>query len=363
VKKEAHMKTTIHLTWLCLLTAALTGCAGTDKKGASRLDAFDGVKVDQMTGNRVTKKVFEKTVVCLNARRETRPVLAVTNVVVTSVTNATIVPVTNLTITVSTNFQYTLQTNLAPAQPVTVVAPPEGAPPGETAPPPVVEPATLAVTNVPAALTTNVTLSVANNASAVTAPNQIAANNQAVTTFNSQLTTVTNNLTVSGMTNRIVTAETNQVVNWVTNYSIASVTNISITPTNSMARDYYLLTEIIPPPDFTLASGESLVLLVDGARHGFTQGQAGTSFISRRGFNSTLYKASPETLVAIANAKDVRLRIRGTTSVIEREMNESSRQNLRAFLLKFFTPETPDEPAAPGGKRAALADYSAVPAQ
>ena len=52
--------------------------------------------------------------------------------------------------------------------------------------------------------------------------------------------------------------------------------------------------------------------------------------------------------MAIANAKEIRLRLKGVSSVIEREMNESSRQNFRAFVVKFFTPP----PGAPDASRA-----------
>jgi hypothetical protein len=141
------------------------------------------------------------------------------------------------------------------------------------------------------------------------------------------------------MTNIVVTAETNAVITYTTNTSIVSVTNVIITPTNGLAYDYFLYSEMMAPPDFTPAQqGETLVLLVDGARHAFTTAQSGAAFVARKGFTSA-------TLVAMANAKEIRLRLKGTSSVIEREMNDSSRQNFRAFVVKFFTPP-PDAPAA-----------------
>ena len=45
----------------------------------------------------------------------------------------------------------------------------------------------------------------------------------------------------------------------------------------------------------------------------------------------------------IANAKEVRLRIRGVNSVIERKMNEDSRSNFRRFMLKYFAPGSEEE--------------------
>ena len=60
--------------------------------------------------------------------------------------------------------------------------------------------------------------------------------------------------------------------------------------------------------EFTLASGESLVLVVDGVRHGFASTNSNTAFIARKGFTSTLHKVPPEVLVDIANARQVKVR-------------------------------------------------------
>lgn len=64
---------------MSLVAALLAGCAGVHKRGTSRIDEYDAVQVDQMVGNNVTRKVFEKTILCLNARRETRTLYAITN--------------------------------------------------------------------------------------------------------------------------------------------------------------------------------------------------------------------------------------------------------------------------------------------
>ena len=68
----------------CLFLSAilLAGCAGTYKKGMSRYDDYDAVRVDQMVGNAVSGTVFEKTIVCLNSRRESRQITAITNVTI-----------------------------------------------------------------------------------------------------------------------------------------------------------------------------------------------------------------------------------------------------------------------------------------
>lgn len=49
--------------------ALLTACHHTTQ----RVDRFDNIRIEQMDANRVTRGVFEKVIVCLNARREIRP--------------------------------------------------------------------------------------------------------------------------------------------------------------------------------------------------------------------------------------------------------------------------------------------------
>src|SRR4029077_16715831 len=105
----AHMK----FLYLLLSAVILAGCA-THRKGHSRYDAYDAVTVDQMVGNNVSHAVLQKVLVCVNARRETRRVTAITNVNTWSVTNLTIVPGTNLTISIATNYLVTSMTNLEP---------------------------------------------------------------------------------------------------------------------------------------------------------------------------------------------------------------------------------------------------------
>jgi hypothetical protein len=318
-------------TMLC--AALLAGCAGTHPRGAARYDDYDAVKVEQMTGNHVRRAVFAKTILCLNARRESRAVTSVTNNLVTAATNQTVIAITNQTISLSTNLLYTVMTNLAPA-----LAPPPVASGGEAA---AETNTTVAVNNPAPSVTTNVTVSVANSASGSRAPNQLTANNQIVRTLNNQLTTTSNNLSVALMTNLVITGETNLVVSYVTNTSVVAVTNVVVLPTNGVAYDYFLYTELVPPPDFTpQQQGESLVLLVDGVRHGFAPAQSGTAFIARKGYTSALYRVAPEVLVAIANAKEVRVRLKGVNNVVERTLSSGSRQNFRTFLARYFVPET-----------------------
>ena len=318
-----------------LALALLVGCTGAHKEGISRYDDFDAVKIDQMVGNNISGTTFEKTIICLNARRESRRVTAVTNMNVTTITNPVVAAVTNQTISLSTNLLYTVMTNLAAQTSGLAATTPEAEAAAAT-----IETNTIAaLTPQAASLSTNVTISLANNQSATTAPNQSAANAQQVRTFNSQITTSSNNLSISLLTNIVVTGETNIIVAYVTNYSVAQLTNIVIVPTNYLARDYFLYTEMTPPADFTLQSGESLVVLADGVRYGLTQVPSSGAFLGRKRFTSGLYRVSPETLIAIGNAKDVRVRFKGVNSAIERSMSSGSRQNFKDFLVRFFAPE------------------------
>ena len=329
--------------WIPLfLIALLAGCTGAHPKGTARYDSFDAAKVEQMVGNNVSGHVLQKVIVCLNARRETRLITELTNTVVTTVTNPPVItPVTNVTVSFATNFLWTTMTNLSPAElrPPVAVA-------GENAAGAVVETnvtAAVAPTNTGPALGTNLTITVANNSSGAVAPNQRVANTQFLRTFQNQLSSTSNNLAVVLATNIVVTGETNQIVTFLTNISVVSVTNYIVTPTNGLDYDYFLYTEMVPPQDFTLAGGESLILLVDGARYGFTTAPTSTAFVARRGYTSNLYRATPEALVAIANAKEVKIRFKGVNNVVERTMNSTSRQNFRKFITKYFAPAPPVE--------------------
>jgi hypothetical protein len=313
----------------------VSGCASKNA-GVSKLDAFDDVQVAQMVGNKVRPYVLtQRTVVCLNGRRETCKVPMITNTVVVWVTNATANAVTNQVISMSTNALGTTMTNLAPLQLTQLPSPAEaaGASPAATH-----EPAPILI-NSPPSVTTNFALSLSRNQSLTTSPSQTAANIQVVRTLNNQITTTSNNLSVSVMTNVVVTLETNQVVNYLTNTLIAQVTNVTITPTNHLLHDYFLYTEVMAPPEFTLASGESLVLLVDGIRWGFSPGPLGTVFVARKGYATTHYKVPPEVMVAIANSKEARMRIKGVNSVIDRTLSGASKSHFREFVLRYFTPE------------------------
>src|SRR4030095_7999889 len=63
---------------LILAAALLAGCSSTHQKGISQVDEFDAVKVDQMVGNNISSAPFQKVIICINARRETHQISALT---------------------------------------------------------------------------------------------------------------------------------------------------------------------------------------------------------------------------------------------------------------------------------------------
>ncbi len=304
--------------------------AASRKRGARHQDVFDAVTVEQTTGNRVSRAIFERTIVALNVRRETRAAPAVTNQTVTYLTNLTVTAVTNQTVTVVTNASRTVATNQ-------LAAPwPAGGATNELSG---AETNQLVTLTPPSSVTTNVSLTTSENSTLSRAANQIVTTANHQTMFSRQITASSNNLSITTADNVVISAETNQAVTFVTNQIVTAVTNVAIALPGQPWREYFLYTEFTPPPEFTLAGGESLVLLVDGVRHGFTATNSNTAFIARKGFTSHLYKVSPEQLVDIANAGEVKIRLKGTTSVIERQMNAGSRNTFKQFLLKYLVPD------------------------
>jgi hypothetical protein len=318
------------LVFLCAVL--LCGCSSASKRGASGVDAFETVRIDQMTGNNVSGMVFQRTLFCLNARRETRRVSAMTNQVVSFHTNRVVSWTTNVYSASSTNAVSTLATNQLtpppPAGPV-VAASEEPGPKGSIQP--AAEPTTNSVLTRTA--DTAVTTSSGNYQAAVT------VNTQSSLAFNNQITTTHSNLAISTLSSQLVRTESNQTVTCITNLVVTPLTNQVIISTNLLIHDDYLYTEVTPPPDFSLAPGESLVLLVDSTRYAFAPTNTSAAAFGRRGFVCTLYKVPPEVLVAIANAHEVRIRLRGVSSNIERKMSGACRKRFRKFLLKYYIPE------------------------
>jgi hypothetical protein len=320
---------------LSLCAVLLCGCGSTSKRGASQVDIFENVRIEQTTGNNVSGMVFQRTLFCLNARRETRRVSAVTNAVLSFHTNCVVSWSTNVYSAGSTNAVSTLATNqLAPAAgsgPVTATN-------EESGPRFLIQSTAEPTTNKAVTRTadTSVTTSAGNNQAAVT------VNTQSSVAVNTQTTTTHSNLAISTISSQVIRTEANQTVTAVTNVVVTPGTNQIVIATNLFIHDDYLYTEVTPPPDFTLAPGESLVLLVDSTRYAFAPTNTTAASFGRRGFVCTLYKVPPEVLVAIANAREVRVRLRGVSSNLERKMSAACRKRFRKFLLKYYTPEEPD---------------------
>jgi len=275
-------------------------------------------------GNAVSGAVFARTLVCLNAARESRGYVAETNVTVSFTTNHVVASTTNLTVATSNNRQLASLTNAV--TPPSATAETNGA-------------ALVASAAAPGGNSAGVTTATTQNESLAIAPNQTvrSGSTQVVTTINSQGTIGQGLLSITLGTNEVSTVETNYVVTTITNQLVTPVTNVVVKTSDYPVADYYLYTEIAPA-DFPLAPGESLVVLADGVRYGCTSATPQTGWESRLGFLTTYYKVAPEVILAIANAEEVKLRIKGTTGTLERKMSRGSRANFRQFLLQHFGP-------------------------
>jgi len=321
---------------LMLLGILAFGMAGCRSPHLSHNDEFENVKVDEMRNNFVSKKPFTHTLVCLNARRETRTVTVLTNQVVQLLTNVSLSYVTNLAVTISTNIQVAFATNaVAATAPAEVVTNGNADSVTNSAPTPVLQP------------TTNVTVTTAQNVSTTRAGGQTALVVSAQSQRSRQITSPQGSIAISVAENENATVETNMVVTVITNVTVTAITNLTVTLTNLPIHDYFLVVEYTPPPDFNLQQGESLILLVDGVRHVPAQATCQTVVVPRRGFAVATYRATPQLLVDIANARKVKLRLKGTNAVIEREVSPSSRANFRKFLLEYLAADSaPDNSAA-----------------
>lgn len=291
-----------------------------------------------MAANDVNLHILTKTIVCLNGMRELRWAEAVTNINVRYVTNAAVTAVTNLTVTRSENQFLSSNTNNSP--PIPVLALVDAADPGTA---PTNSSAASAIAPAPEGSTSGLITSTTSNESFATAPNQtvLSKSTQVVTTINNQGTQNADGQSVLGGTNRTITLETNYVINSITNYLVTPVTNVLVKSPEGPTYDYYLYTEIAPA-DFQLAPGESLVVLIDGERHAFSPSQPASMHQTRRNFQTTFYRVPPDVLTGIANAKEVKIRLRSTTGGLDRKLNIFSRQRFRAFL-EAQTKGTPSE--------------------
>lgn len=294
-----------------------------------------------MIGNNVSAGPFQRTIVCLNARRETRVLTLVTNQSVIQTTNLTLNWSTNITFTLSTNRQFAFSTNQT-----------TGAGPIPDSEQPVGD-AMHTASERAAGPGTNITVSTAHGFSVSRSGNQTLTSISLQRQRSVSATGSESNAVVALSENEVVSVETNLVVTVTTNVVVNTITNTVLVPTNLPLREYYLVVEYTPPPDFTLQSGESLVLIVDGVRHALVQATTRGVLEPRRGFAVAAYRASPQLFVDIANAKEVKLRLKGNNAVIEKTMSPQSRTNFRNFLLKHFASNesAPQKPTKSQRKR------------
>ena len=329
------MKRLLPLT-LALIVA---GCTGAHKY--SKFDEFEGLRVDQMTGNVVSGRIFGKTSLCLGARRESQVVTAVTNIYVTSVTNNEVTYQTNATISALTNILISASTNAVAAP---LIESTNIAVLGDSQP-------AVVLANAASPGSTNVSMATSGNHGVTRGNNQTTITSQVTSQYNNQISASSNNTTITTQFSRNLTSETNMVITVITNQSIQPITNIAILSTNQIVRHYYLLVELLPPPDFTLQTGDSLMLLVDGRSYSFTPANPESVFSARKGYVSVFYRATPEVLLGVANAREVRIRLKGVNNHIDRTMPRSAQANFRKFLQRNFNNS---QLAAPAGKPASM---------
>lgn len=353
---------------VCGFFAALLLIAGCASRPTVRYDDFDRAEIAQSSGNYVSGRYAGKTVLALNPRRETRRIEAVTNTVITFHTNQVKVVMTNLAITFSTNFTTALSTNDNPPAPpapapaettAATDAAEDAASPVDTNAPPAVA---AAPTNAPVVVVvppplTNETVTAGLNVSAILGNNQLTETAQRVSGLLRQISVVTNNQTITTQLNELVTVETNRNLTTVTNTVVTAVTNVTVVATNLAVHDTFLFTELIAPSDFTLAPGESLVLLIDGERFAFAQTNSPAAFTTRKPFTSTLYRVPPDVFGRIASANRVRVRLKGQSSVIERDLPKGTQVEFKEFVEALERLDNP--PPAEPPKESAAAKWAA----
>lgn len=305
--------------------------AGCSSGRISRYDPFEKVRVERLCANAVSRPVLGRTVVCLNAAVESLGFMPLTNTTVCFVTNPVVTATTNLTVTTIRQHQVARLTNAVVAAGSTATNAAETTPPDATAP--------------AAAPAGGLTTTHSRNESLSLGPNQSvrAASTQITTMRTEQTNAVHEGISVSHALNEVVTSETNQVVTLVTNLLVTPETNVTVRFADTPVLECYLFTEIAPP-DFPLMPGESLVVLADGARYACTNAVPRGGWRARRGFLTTWYRVSPEVLLAIARAREVQLRIKGSNGTLERTLNRASHQRLREFVAETLEPKPPSRP-------------------
>ena len=71
------------------------------------------------------------------------------------------------------------------------------------------------------------------------------------------------------------------------------------------------------------------------------------------GFTTLTFRTTPQVFVTIANGRKVELRLKGTSSVVEKRLARASIGEFKSYLLKYFQapPTPPDAPATKTAQR------------
>ena len=87
-----------------------------------------------------------------------------------------------------------------------------------------------------------------------------------------------------------------------------------------------------------IRKGESLILLVDGKRIGFTgEGSSGNRDVlyGNAVMESAFYDISPKDLVKISRAKNIKVKIVGNKYYFERNFSEKNFENFKKFVVQY----------------------------
>ncbi len=106
---------------------------------------------------------------------------------------------------------------------------------------------------------------------------------------------------------------------------------------------YSLIVEYVDYSDYAtwlfIRSGESLVLLIDGKRIGFTgEGSWNDRDVLYGGsiVETAWYAVSPEIIRMVANAKEVKVKLVGDKGFVQRHFNQTNFSNFKKFVENYL---------------------------
>jgi len=104
------------------------------------------------------------------------------------------------------------------------------------------------------------------------------------------------------------------------------------------SQDYNLILEFRAPEWLNIGNGESLVLLVDNERLGFIgEGSIKNRKVITGQFGSwsveiAKYSITKDELIKIANASEIKMKIKGESNFVERSLNKENINNFKNFV-------------------------------